>query len=226
MVADRGTTVVAAGDGEVVWAGFGLYRGIYDASDPYGLAVAIRHDFGYQGQTLYTVYAHLDRIDVWLGQHVSMGDQLGIVGMTGHASGPHLHFEVRLGDNRYFNTRDPELWVVSPQGWGVLAGRMLDSLGRPLDEALVEITSRTTGKKTDVQTYAPDTVHPDEFYGEDFVISDLPEGVYQVDINYAGHPYSTEVYVYPGLTNMIYFRGRQGFLPPPPAASFSAQPPS
>jgi murein DD-endopeptidase MepM/ murein hydrolase activator NlpD len=226
MVADRGTPVVAAGDGTVVWAGYGLYRGIYDVSDPYGLAVAIRHDFGYQGQTLWTVYAHLNRVDVWLGQHVSTGEQLGVVGMTGHASGPHLHFEVRLGDNRYFNTRDPELWVVSPQGWGVLAGKMLDSFGKPLDEQSVEITSRKTGDKVDVQTYAPDTVHSDEVYQEDFVVSDLPEGVYQVDINYAGHLYSTELYVYPGMTNMVYFRGRQGFLPPPSSAPMSAQPPS
>jgi murein DD-endopeptidase MepM/ murein hydrolase activator NlpD len=226
IVADRGTPVVAAGDGEVIWTGYGLYRGVHDLSDPYGLAVAIRHDFGYQGQTLYTVYAHLDRIDVWLGQHVHAGDQLGIVGMTGHASGPHLHFEVRLGENRYFNTRNPELWMVSPRGWGVLAGRIMDTLGRPLDEAMVQITSKTTGRVYDVLTYAPDTVHPDDYYGEDFVVSDLPAGVYEVYISFTGHPFTTELYVHPGMTNLVAFAGRHGFIAPEPSAPVSSKPPS
>jgi murein DD-endopeptidase MepM/ murein hydrolase activator NlpD len=226
IVADRGTPVVAAGDGEVVWTGYGLYRGIHDDSDPYGLAVAIRHTFGYEGQTLYTIYAHLDRIDVWLGQQVRAGDEIGVVGMTGHATGPHLHFEVRLGENRYFNTRDPELWMVSPQGWGVLAGRILDSFGRPIDEGLVEITRKETGDVIDVLTYAPDTVHPDDYYGEDFVVSDLPEGVYEVYISYAGHPFKTELYVHPGMTNLVEFAGRAGFIPPSQTTPVSEKPPS
>ncbi len=226
LVADRGTPVVAAGDGEVVWAGYGLYRGVYDTSDPYGLAVAVRHNFGYKGQALYTVYAHLDRVDVWLGQTVRAGDNIGVVGMTGHASGPHLHFEIRLGENRYFNTRNPELWMVSPQGWGVLAGRIMDTLGRPLDEALVQVTRKETGQVFDVLTYAADTVHPDDYYGENFVMSDLPAGVYDVYISFAGHPFNTELYVYPGITNLVGFAGRSGFLPPSPQTPVSAQPPS
>jgi murein DD-endopeptidase MepM/ murein hydrolase activator NlpD len=226
IVADRGTPVVAAGDGEVVWTGYGLYRGIYDTSDPYGLAVAIRHTFGYKGQTLFTIYAHLERIDVWPGQEVRAGDAIGIVGMTGHASGPHLHFEVRVGDNRYFNTRNPELWMVSPQGWGVLAGRIMDTLGRPIDEGLVEITRKDTGQVTDVLTYAPDTVHPDDYFGEDFVVSDLPSGVYDVYVSFAGHPFSTELFVYPGVTNTVEFVGRDGFLPPSAPPSVSARPPA
>jgi murein DD-endopeptidase MepM/ murein hydrolase activator NlpD len=47
--APRGTQVLAAGSGKVIWTGYGLYRGIYDTTDPYGLAVAIQHDFSYQG---------------------------------------------------------------------------------------------------------------------------------------------------------------------------------
>jgi murein DD-endopeptidase MepM/ murein hydrolase activator NlpD len=49
----KGTPVIAAGSGKVIWAGYGVYRGGYDKTDPYGLAVTIRHDFGYQNQTLY-----------------------------------------------------------------------------------------------------------------------------------------------------------------------------
>ena len=112
--AARYTQVVATGPGEVVWAGYGLYRGVEDRTDPYGMSVAIRHNFGYEDQQLYTVYAHLGSVEVWRGQRVEMGDVLGMVGETGDASGPHLHFEVRLGENRYFSTRNPELWIVPP----------------------------------------------------------------------------------------------------------------
>ncbi|MRR30611.1 M23 family metallopeptidase, partial [bacterium] len=45
--AKRGTTVQAAGPGQVMFAGNGLYRGEDDPTDPYGLAVTIRHDFGF-----------------------------------------------------------------------------------------------------------------------------------------------------------------------------------
>jgi murein DD-endopeptidase MepM/ murein hydrolase activator NlpD len=42
------------------------------------------------------MYAHLSEIDVHPGQTVTAGQQLGLVGMTGNATGPHLHFEVRI----------------------------------------------------------------------------------------------------------------------------------
>lgn len=213
--AARGTPVLAAGAGEVVWAGYGLYRGIYDVNDPYGLAVAIRHDFGYQGQTLYTVYAHLQSIDVWEGQPVQAGERLGTVGDTGHASGPHLHFEVRLGENDYFSTRNPELWTVPPEGWGVLAGRVFDSYGRRLREQLVQITSLENGQRWDVWTYSDGTIHSDDFYEENFVISDLPEGPYEVRIDFAGRPMTAQLWLKPGQVNLITFHGRYGFTVEP-----------
>ena len=50
---------------------------------PYGKAVVIRHDFGHKGKALYTVYAHLNQIDVAEGQWVDVGQQVGLVGNTG-----------------------------------------------------------------------------------------------------------------------------------------------
>ncbi|HEY44835.1 MAG TPA: peptidoglycan DD-metalloendopeptidase family protein [Anaerolineae bacterium] len=209
--ADRGTSVLASGPGEVVWTGYGLYRGIYDETDPYGLAVAIRHDFGHHGQQLYTVYAHMQSICVWEGQRVQTGEILGTVGDTGHASGPHLHFEVRLGENRYWTTFNPELWIAPPIGWGVLAGRVEDSFGSLLKEYLVQIYSIETGERWDVWTYAEGTIHSDEFYSENFVISDLPAGPYEVHIDFIGRSFTTQLYLYPGQTNFLVFRGRSGF---------------
>lgn len=211
--AARYTKVIATGPGEVVWAGYGLYRGVEDRSDPYGISVAIRHDFGYKGEQLYTVYAHLGSVEVWRGQRVEMGDVLGMVGETGDASGPHLHFEVRLGENRYFSTRNPELWVVPPEGWGVLAGRMENTYGRLLFEYLLQITSLETGQRWNVWSYADEaTLHPDDYYNENFAISDLPAGPYEVQVNFAGHTYTAQFYLEPGRVNYIEFLGRNGFV--------------
>ena len=80
-------------------------------------------------QTLYTVYAHMSKIIAVVGQHVETGDVLGLVGDTGVTTGPHLHFEVRLGGNTFYNTYNPELWMAPPQGWGVLVGRLTDEDG-------------------------------------------------------------------------------------------------
>lgn len=209
--ADRSAPVVAAGDGEVIWVGYGLYRGVQDLTDPYGLAVAIRHDFGHDGQIMYSAYAHLESVSVWLGQRVSAGDKIGTVGDSGHASGPHLHFEVRTGENRYFASRNPELWMVPAEGWGVLAGRVQGTYGRNLTEYLVLIKSVQTEQIWEVWTYAPGTVQPDEFYQENFVIGDLPEGAYQVQIDFAGRSYTSFLYLKPGQTNFVNFNGRRGF---------------
>jgi len=140
-----GTTVHAAGDGNVIWAGWGLYTGDPDNKlDPYGLAIVILHDFGFQDQRLFTVYAHLDKVNVTLGQRVKTGDPIGKVGQTGYTTGTHLHFEVRIGDNSYFNTSNPELWLVPPQGLGILVMRITDSYNYVVPDLEVELRSENT----------------------------------------------------------------------------------
>jgi murein DD-endopeptidase MepM/ murein hydrolase activator NlpD len=81
--APTGTPVAAAGAGRVTYAGH-LKGG-------WGLVVTIAH-----GSGVRTMYAHLSRIDVKLGAGVPAGARVGLVGATGRATGPHLHFEVRL----------------------------------------------------------------------------------------------------------------------------------
>jgi len=217
--AARNTPVLAAGAGEVTWVGYGLYRGVYDPTDPYGLAVAIRHDFGHQDQLLYTAYGHMQSTNVWPGQRVSAGEQIGTVGDTGHASGPHLHFEVRQGENRYFASRNPELWMVPAEGWGVLAGRVQDTYGRDLREFRVQIKSVDTEQIWEVWTYALGTVQSDEYYQENFVIGDLPAGPYQLEISFLGRSYSMFLYIYAGQTNFVRFQGRRGLTVEPLASA-------
>lgn len=211
------TPVLAAGPGKVVWAGYGLYNGVYDETDPYGLAVYIRHEFGYQGYRLYTVYGHLDRVDVIKGQHVVTGEQIGLSGNTGKVTGPHLHFEVRLVKGESFTTRNPELWLVPPQGWGVLSGRVLNSGGGMLFGQRVVVTSRADGQIWYANAYGEGNVRSDEFYRENLVISDLPAGRYEVKINYFGKDHTMEIDIQPGLVSTFTFRGFSGFVNQPPS---------
>jgi peptidoglycan hydrolase-like protein with peptidoglycan-binding domain len=81
--AATGTLVAAAAAGRVTYAGW-LEGG-------WGLEVTIAHRGGVR-----TLYTHLSRTLVALGQRVAAGQWIGRVGSTGHSTGPHLHFEARL----------------------------------------------------------------------------------------------------------------------------------
>jgi murein DD-endopeptidase MepM/ murein hydrolase activator NlpD len=80
--ADRGTPVYAAGAGLVAFTG---------RQNGYGNVIYVDHGGG-----LVTRYAHLSRIETKAGAPILAGVQIGRVGATGRATGPHLHFEVRL----------------------------------------------------------------------------------------------------------------------------------
>ena len=215
--APRGTTVIAAGKGKVIWAGYGLFYGNNSPDDPYGLAVSIEHDFGYHGNKLYTIYAHMDRIDVVNGQQVDTGTPLGIVGLTGFTTGPHLHFEVRIEDNSFYTTRNPELWIAPPQGWGVLAGDFHNTNGSFLTEQTINIRSLESGQTWQVITYGPVTVHKDEYYQENLVISDLPAGEYEVSLPYQDGKFDCQVTIHPGAVTFLTFWGEDGFFFDPPS---------
>jgi murein DD-endopeptidase MepM/ murein hydrolase activator NlpD len=225
--ASKGTPVLAAGPGTVVWAGYGVYRGGYDRSDPYGLAVTIQHDFGYQNQTLYTIYGHLDQIDVIEGQHVETGDRLGLVGETGKVTGPHLHFEVRLGENSYFTTRNPELWLVPPIGWGIIAGRITDRYDRLLNDQMIIITDPKIEQNWFAWSYGKTSVNSDAYYQENLVVGDMPAGTYLLRIAYGGVNFSAQIEIKPGIVNYFTFRGYDGIYiedPPTPGGDFTPSP--
>lgn len=209
--APRGTPVIAAAPGKVIWAGFGLYYGNNDKDDPYGLAVTIQHDFGYAGKRLMTVYAHMDRIDVEIGQEVKTGTPLGIVGNTGNTTGPHLHFEVRLGTNNFFRTRNPELWLAPPQGWGVLVGQVRRSDYYLINLQEVFVRNKDTEQTWMVRSYAPSSVNADENYQENLVLSDLPAGEYSIYFYYNGISYKHDVSIFPGAVTYFKFQAKVGF---------------
>jgi murein DD-endopeptidase MepM/ murein hydrolase activator NlpD len=77
-----GAPVRAAGDGEVLGETMGA---------GYGRQVVLSH-----GHDLTTIYGHLSAVAVFPGLHVTRGQIIGYVGQTGRATGPHLHYEVRV----------------------------------------------------------------------------------------------------------------------------------
>lgn len=83
--AKRGTLVVAAADGTVIFAGR-KGRG-------YGNTIEIRHNNG-----IVTRYAHLDKIQTRKGEQLAAGERIGTVGRTGRTSGANLHLEVLLNN--------------------------------------------------------------------------------------------------------------------------------
>lgn len=83
--AGTGTPIHAAAAGTIIYCGW---------ESGYGNLVVIDH-----GGDLATAYGHQSAIAVACGQHVDQGDVIGYVGCTGHCTGPHLHFEVRINGN-------------------------------------------------------------------------------------------------------------------------------
>ncbi len=234
ITSDMRKPILAAGDGKVAWAGYGLYRGGVRLDDPYGKSVVIRHSFGYQGEPLFTVYAHLDEITIQEGDVVAAGDQIGLVGDTGHTTGPHLHFEVRVGENDYFATRNPALWLAPPQGWGVLVGRIESSYGRLLENQSIYLHSRLDVENEEEEdevwianSYTVNGINSDPYYQENFVLGDLPAGYYRVNIPYVWTVFTKIIEIRPGEVTYITFQGWRGINitePPEPEVLFTPAP--
>lgn len=211
IVAPRGTPVLSAEAGRVVWAGTGLYFGVYNPEDPYGMAVVIEHDFGYKNSPLFTVYAHMDEITINLGDTLKAHQPIGIVGNTGFTTGPHLHFEVRVGDNNFFQTKNPELWIAPPQGWGIAAARIMNLAYGPIEKLDVKLTSLSTKKVYQARTYTMRGVNSDDYYQENFALSDLSAGFYQVSFDYQEQNYVHTIEIKPGVVTYFSFHPNTGF---------------
>ena len=100
-----GTPVRAAADGDVTEAGMG---------NGYGRQIRIDH-----GHEVVTLYAHLSAIAVVPGQHVSRGEIIGYLGQSGRATGPNLHYEVRVHDvpvnpHKYLRTTYAQIAFSDP----------------------------------------------------------------------------------------------------------------
>ncbi len=127
-----GTPLYAVDAGDVVWSGSG----------DYGTMVTIQHAWG------KTYYGHMSNTSVTLGQHVIKGQLLGYSGMSGEATGPHLHFGMKPNNpdmtNGYFGKVDPMLYLPlghDPKSILSLGPTSLISKTNVLGDATTDATS-------------------------------------------------------------------------------------
>lgn len=139
-VASSGTPVSALGDGKVVYAG---WRG------DYGRLIIIKHPNGWK-----TCYGHLSRISprVKQGSSVKQGELIGNVGSSGLATGPHLHFELRINDSAVnpLNVKIPEGWPIPATEMATFTDfrKQMDScFSNPQDLQKYAVKSGKSGKQ-------------------------------------------------------------------------------
>jgi hypothetical protein len=193
-----GTPVLAVADGTVIVAGNDAHDNVVGPRENfYGNLVVLEHLLPGTEQPIYTLYGHLSTVDVQVGQNVKDGEMIGKVGITGKATGSHLHFEVRVGSNQYANTRNPALWLApssdeSGQQYGALAGKFDNSHGDPIYFTIKAEYYHDVNEEPEntffIETYATDLdfINSNENYQENFVLTDLPPGKYRIVINASG----------------------------------------
>jgi murein DD-endopeptidase MepM/ murein hydrolase activator NlpD len=213
-----GTPVLAAADGIVIVAGDDRESPLYSPwSNFYGNLIVIEHNLPGISQPVFTLYGHLSKIEVQTNQNVRKGEKIGEVGATGAATGSHLHFEVRLGENDYDSNRNPVLWlkplsVKDGSPFGVISGRLADGKGNPLYDTSLNIQYFTDRDKQQaaayqVETYAPEE-HPvrgDDAWQENFALGDLPAGQYRISLIWKNVLFERWVEVQPGKVTLVTF---------------------
>lgn len=180
FVNPRNTPVYAAKAGVVVYAGDDDEFLVGPQLDYYGRVVIVAHPIAsLAGRQVFTLYGHLEHVTVGVGQTVDDLSLIGHIGASGIAIGPHLHFEVRVGDPYDFRmTRNPELWLQHYVDHGMIIGRIRDLEGEPVYGKRVSVRSDAASRE--VFSYEGSIVNPDPVWDEDFAVGDLPSGDYQV----------------------------------------------
>ena len=177
--ASRGTFVRAPAGGTVAFVGW---------RSGYGRTIVIDH-----GHQISTLYGHLAKPAVVRGQAVEEGAGIGLIGATGHASGPHLHYEV-LVDGRPVN---PRLVFARPQdiyGRSRVAARENPSGQREARSIPASIDAASSGQRWQRVTPLPQWPHTPEFAAAGGLISygNSLADAYRLEGNHAGRPLKGE----------------------------------
>lgn len=215
--AKTGDPVVSVAPGVILEAGNNLVDINGRKSDAYGIHIFMRLDQTFDGWPIFILYAHFSEVLVQAGQHVSEAELIGLAGATGFTTGPHVHLEVRIGENDPAHTRNPELWLKPREGSGTLAGRLINPSGAYIHERAISLY-RGDRLIRQTRTYASSVNNPDEGWGENFVFWEVPPGRYTVraDLGTETHLGSAEVVA--GRTVLVTFMtlGQPATLTPSP----------
>ena len=112
-----GTDIYATGNGKVVYSGW---------KQGYGKCVIIDHGFGYE-----TLYGHMNKFNVLVGQQVVLGGVIGEVGNTGKSTGPHLHYEV-IVRGKYDNPAKYYYMDLTPEEYDLML-QIAENHGQVMD---------------------------------------------------------------------------------------------
>lgn len=203
----QGTPVLAAGDGEVVFAGNDSNVEIGWWVNFYGNLVVIQHTVKGFDVPIYTLYGHLSKILINNGDSVKAGDKIGEVGKTGKALGSHLHFEVREGINDYSHTRNPELWLIPQKESGVLVGQIFNQAGvvrRYPDFKLISLDTPEIILPKPVP-YADSSLNGDDKFQEVFAVANLTPGKYELRFSPNGKTDTVQFEIFPGSVTRVTF---------------------
>lgn len=212
-----GTPVLASASGVVVHAGPDNPTLLGPYNDFYGNSVVIRLDrkltTARGEQEVYVLYGHLVSVEVQEGQWVGAGDFLGGVGMTGIAIGPHLHLEVRVGQNSYLHTVNPALWMRPAAYAGTIVVRLLSENGRTWPGAQLSLFRYEEGGARwyrVIETYPElESIGPDPAWGENGALGHVPAGSYHITANVNGEKVGLDVTVQAGETTFVELRTNQ-----------------
>lgn len=213
-----GTPVLAAADGVVLVAGDDSQIVYGPAVNFYGKLIVLEHHFPGIDQPVYTLYGHLSKVDVQIGQSVLSGEKIGEVGATGYATGSHLHFEVRMGNNDYAFTGNPVLWLkplIGDDGnsFGTIAGRLVDAQGKLIHANDINIQYYPDRNALfvaayQIETYAPEQypVNGDNDWDENFSLGSLPTGNYRLSLVWGGKVYEHWIVLMPRKVTFVVFQ--------------------
>ena len=197
-----GTPIYAAGTGVVLFAGPDA-KAVYSPwNNFYGNVIVIKHD-----GDLFTLYAHLSKIEVETGKNIQVGDKIGEVGQSGVATGSHLHFEVRRGDvENYFSTVNPELWLIpNKHENGAMAISVVDQNDQ-FRFAEMTVNYYLDRSQPPVKSYFLTTYSRDLSIGEEnAAVGDLAPGIYRIAITMNGQVYERWVEVKSGRLTQVVF---------------------
>jgi murein DD-endopeptidase MepM/ murein hydrolase activator NlpD len=205
-----GTPLLAPADGVVVFAGSDSQTAVGPTINFFGNAVIIELDRRYNEQPVFVLLGHMNSVAVQVGQRVTRGQQVGETGSTGIALGPHVHVEVRVGQNTYDHTRNAEFWLEPLPGHGTLAGRILTPDGRHLPNAPLLLYPGPAFDSPRYYTFtyedALGLIFPDDEWGENFLLADLPAGAYKVEVSINGEVSYVDIVIEASETTWIELR--------------------
>lgn len=205
--APAGSSLTAVGPGTIYYAGNDLERLFGPQNDFYGNLVVLQLAQGWNGRAVYALYGHMDTVTVQTGQAVAAGEVLGTVGATGVALGPHPHLEVRLdAPDSYWSTRNPELWLTPAGGFGTLAVRLTNAAGFYLPGVRIEFACGDAAPRF-METYWYSGVNPDDAYGENAAMMNLPPGYCDLEATVAGEKIEyKDALITPGQVTLVWMR--------------------